>query len=225
MSKRNNLALHEEILLLALKNEKGTIAIESHCNLAMGGAILAELLLLGRLKVQRQKNKQFAIVSSTKPTGNELLDECLRRIVESKKRQQLKTWVSRFSKVKNLKRRAAVQLCRKGILRESEDRVLFIFKRKIFPELDPRPERDLVEQLRRAIFTETSRVEPRTAMLVALAFHGDLLKNAFAKKMLKSRKKRIQSLTSGEVVGDATKEAVRAVEGAAALVVIMAATQ
>jgi Golgi phosphoprotein 3 len=225
MSKRNNLALHEEILLLALKNEKGTIAIESHCNLAMGGAILAELLLLGRLKVQRQKNKQFAIVSSTKPTGNELLDECLGRIVESKKRQQLKTWVSRFSKIKQLKRRTAVQLCRKGVLRESEDRVLFIFKRKIFPELDPRPERDLVEQLRRAIFTETSRVEPRTAMLVALAFHGDLLKNAFAKKMLKSRKKRIQSLTSGEVVGDATKEAVRAVEGAAALVVIMAATQ
>jgi Golgi phosphoprotein 3 len=224
MPKRDNLALHEEILLLALKNDKGTTAIESHLNLAMGGAILAELLLLGRIQVQKEKKKQFAIVSSTKPTGNTLLDECLGRIVESKKRQQLRTWVSRFSKIKKLKRRAAVQLCRQGILRESEDRVLFIFKRTIYPELDPRPERALVERLRRAIFTETSRVEPRTAVLVALAFHGDLLKYAFAKKMLKSRKKRIESLTSGEAVGDATKEAVQAVEAAAALVVIMTTT-
>jgi hypothetical protein len=191
----------------------------------MGGAILAELLLLGRIQVQKDKKRQFAIVSSTRPTGNTLLDECLGRIVESKKRQQLKTWVSRFSKIKKLKRRAAVQLCRKGILRETEDRVLFIFKRTTFPELDPLPERALVERLRRAIFTETNQVEPRTTVLVALAFHSDLLKNAFGKKALKPRKKRIESLISREVVGDATKEAVQAVEAAAALIVIMVATQ
>ena len=221
MPKRDSLTLPEEILLLALKNEKGTTAIEGHHDLAMGGAILAELLLLGRIQVQKEKKKQFAIVSSTKPTGDTLLDECLGRIAESKKRQQLKTWVSRFSNTKKLKRRVVVQLCREGILRESEDRVLFIFKRTMYPELDPRPERALVERLRRAIFTETSRVEPRTAVLVALAFHSDLLKNAFAKKKLKSRKKRIESLASGDVVGAATKEAVQAVKAAAAMVVIM----
>lgn len=224
MPKRDDLALHEEILLLALKNKKGTTAIESHLNLAMGGAILAELLLLGRIQVQKEKKKQFAIVNSTKPTGNTLLDESLVRIDESKKRQQLKTWVSRFSHIKKLKRRTAVQLCRKGILRESEDRVLFIFKRTIFPELDPQPERALVERLRRAIFTATSRVEPRTVILVALAFHSDLLKNAFAKKLLKSRKKRIENLTSGDMVGDATKEAVKAAETTAAMLVIMTTT-
>lgn len=224
MPKRDNLALHEEILLLALKNEKGTTAIESHYNLAIGGAILAELLLLGRVQVHKEKKKQFAIVSSTKPTGDTLLDECLERIAESKKRQQLKTWVSRFSHTKNLKRRVAVQLCRKGILRESEDRILFIFKRTIYPELDPRPERALVERLRRAIFTATSQVEPSTAVLVALAYHTDLLKNVFAKKKLKSHKKRIESLASGDTVGAATKQAVQAVEAAAAIMVITSAT-
>jgi hypothetical protein len=224
MPKRDNLPLHEEILLLALKNEKGTTAIESYHNLAMGGAILAELLLLGRIQVQKQKKKQFAIVSSTEPTGDTLLDECLGRIAESRKRQQLKTWVSRFSNTKNLKRRVAVQLCRKGILRESEDRVMFIFKRAIYPELDPRPEQALVERMRRAIFTATSQVEPRTAVLVALAFHSNLLKNAFAKKKLKSHKKRIESLASGDAASAATKEAIQAVKAAGAMVAVGVAT-
>lgn len=224
MLKRDNLALHEEVLLLALKREKGTTPIESHLNLAMGGAILSELLLLGRIQAKKEKKKQFATVSSTKPTGDALLDECLGRIAESNKRQQLKTWVARFSNTKKLKRRVAAQLCRKGIVRESEDRVLFIFKRAIFPEIDPRPERAIVERLRQAISTGTSRVEPRTAVLVALAFHTDLLKNVFEKRMLKNHKKRIESMTSGDVVGAATKEAVQAVKAAAAMVAIGAAT-
>lgn len=224
MPKRDNLALHEEILLLALQREKGTTPIESHLNLAMGGAILAELLLLGRIQAKKEKKKQFAVVSSTKPTGDTLLDECLERIAESKKRQQLKAWVARFSNIKKLKRRVAVQLCRKGIVRESEDRVLFIFKRAIFPEVDPRPERALVERLRHAISAGTSQVEPRTAVLVALASHTGLLKNVFEKRMLKIHKKRIENLAGGEVVGAATKEAVQAVKAAAAMVAIGTAT-
>jgi hypothetical protein len=223
MPNHDNLALHEEVLLLAL-GEKGTTAMESHLNLAIGGAILAELLLLGRIQAQKEKKKQFAIISSTKPTGDTLLDECLGRIAKSKKRQQLKAWVTRFSNIKKLKRRVAAQLCRRGIVRESEDRVLFIFKRAIFPEIDPRPERALVERLRQAISSGTSQVEPRTAVLLALAFHTDLLKNAFEKKMLKNHKKRIESLPSGEVVGAATKEAVEAAKAAAAMVAIGAAT-
>ena len=102
--------------------------------------------------------------------------------------------------------------------------MLFIFKRTIFPEMDPRPEQALVERLRRAISTATSQVEPRTALLVALAFHCDLLKNTFAKKMLKSNKRRIESLASDEVVGVATKEAVQAVKAAASMVAIRTAT-
>ena len=61
-------------------------------------------------------------------------------------------------------------------------------------------------------------------MLVALAYHTDLLKNVFAKKKLKSHKKRIESLASGDTVGAATKQAVQAVEAAAAIMVITSAT-
>ena len=212
MSKRDGLTLHEEILLIALKTEKGTTPIEGHLDRALGGAILADLVLGGRIRLQKEKKKQFAIVDGAGTTGNELLDECLGRVAESKKRQQLKTWVQRFSKTKNLKRRVALQLCRKGILRGSEDRVLLIFKRAVYPAVDSKPERELVERMRKAIFTDESWFEPRTKTLVALAFHTDLLKNVFTKKELKSCKKRVESLTSDDSVGEATKEAVKAAQ-------------
>ena len=80
------------------------------------------------------------------------------------------------------------------------------------PELDPRPERALIERLRQAVFTDTTQVEPQITALAALALHTDLLKNVFEKKNLKSRKKWIESLASGDVVGTVTKEAVRDVK-------------
>ena len=46
------LCLHEEVLLVALHDEKGSVQSQSTCGLAMGGAMLSELLLLGRLRLE-----------------------------------------------------------------------------------------------------------------------------------------------------------------------------
>ena len=223
MSDRNNLTLYEEVMLLALKDKQGTPESGGYYNQAVAGAILAELLLTGCVEVQPEKKKQFAIASGARPPADPLLAECLGKIAESAKRQQVRTWVSRFANLKQLKRRVALQLCRKGILREREDKVLLIFKCKIYPELDPRPERAVIERLRQAIFTQTEDLDPRTVVLMALAHHTNLLKNAFDKKKLKERKKRIEAVVNGEVIGAATKEAVQAAQAAAAMVAIMPA--
>ena len=45
MIDRDRLTLHEEILLLALRDEEGTIASGTNYSYALGGAILAELIL------------------------------------------------------------------------------------------------------------------------------------------------------------------------------------
>ena len=53
-----DLRLHEEVLLLALRDKKGTI--ESRAGMyrfALGGAILAELLIEGRIAVESGKKK------------------------------------------------------------------------------------------------------------------------------------------------------------------------
>ena len=81
----------------------------------------------------------------------------------------------------------------------------------------------MIERLRRAIFTETVRLEPRTLLLLALAFRADLLKNAFAKKDLKKRKKRIEAVIEDDAIGRAAKEAIDAVNAAVAVAVVIPA--
>jgi hypothetical protein len=39
----------------------------------------------------------------------------------------------------------------RGVLREEVDRVLWLFRRRIYPEVDPGPERELLQRLRRAV--------------------------------------------------------------------------
>ena len=46
-----NLQFREEIMLLALKDEEGTTASGTRCAHAVGGAVLAELLMTGRIEV------------------------------------------------------------------------------------------------------------------------------------------------------------------------------
>jgi len=117
----------------------------------------------------------------------------------------------------------AQQLCRRGILRAAEDKVLLIFTRKIYPEVNPEPERKLIERLRQAIFTESRDVDPRTVVLVSLANNTGLLKAVFDNKKLKGRKARIEEIINGEITGKAAKEAIEAMQAAVMVACIMPA--
>lgn len=243
-SRQSKLFLHEEIMLLALAEKKGTIIAEDAYRFALGGAILAELLLSKRIAVAKDKKADqgsglgawlasafaetnLVNVVSRKPLGNEILDECLNRVDTAKRRGSLKTWVQRFCNMSHLKHRIAEGLCERGILRADQHKILLIFNRKIYPERDPRPERRIIERLRNAIFSEVRDLDPRTVVLLSLANSAKLLKIPFDKKRLRSRKKRIERVTSGELMGKATKEAVEAAQAAvvaAAIVPLMAVT-
>jgi hypothetical protein len=210
-------------MLLALRDKEGTVAGGTYYTYALGGAILAELLLLERLKVDESRRKKFlAVKPGAKPTGEPLLDECLEKVKSAKRRATLQTWVARFAGVKKLKHRVALGLCERGILRANEDTVLLIFKRKVYPEVDPKPERELIARLRQAVFTYTNELDPHTVVLAALAHGSGLLKVVFDKKKLKARKKRLEQITKGDAAGKATKEAIEAMQ--AAVVAVMVAT-
>jgi len=146
--------------------------------------------------------------------GDSVIDECLNKVIQSKKKQQLQTWVTRFSSLKNLKHRTARKLVERGILRADEDKVLLLFTRKIYPEVDQELETRMIERMREAIFTDQKDIDPRTVVLISLADSTGLLKVIFDKKELKSRKKRIEQITNGELTGKAAKEAIQAMQSA-----------
>lgn len=222
MMKDDKLYLHEEILLLALNDEKGTIHFGASFAQAAGGALLADLLLAERLTIEEKtKKKPLVQVRDATPVGEPLLDACLARVVEETKPRKAVVWVQRFATTKNLKEKAAARLVERRVLKEEEDRILRIFKRTVYPEADSRPERAIIERLRRAIVGSSREIEPRTVVLVALAHHTGLLQRAVEKRKLKERKERIEKLIQGEIAGRATKQAVEAMQAALLAAVIV----
>jgi len=223
MSTHKQLYLHEEVMLLALKDEEGTIASGTSYQFALAGAVLAELLLSERIGIDEQKKKKYGVLKDSTPLGDPVIDACLEKVIKAKKKQQLQTWVSRFSGLKDLKNRVARGLVERGILRADEDKVLLLFTRKVFPEVNPEPERKMIKRLREAIFTEAEDIDPRTVVLVSLADSTGLLKVIFDKKELKARKQRIEQVVNGELSGKATRDAIAAMQAAVFVACIMPA--
>jgi len=208
------LYIYEEIMLLALSDKKGTMHSGAFYALAVGGALVAQLLLAGAIVVREEGKKKFVEPAKQMKFGDPLLDECLERIRAAKRRATVRTWVGAFARIRRLRQRVAMQLCDRGILKASQDTVLLIFTRKIYPERDPRPEREIIARMRQAIFRHTSTVDAHTAVLVALANGTGLLRAVFDRKKLKERKQRIKQITAGNLIGDATQEVVQATQAA-----------
>lgn len=217
-----NLALYEEVLLLALDDRKGTAGLGCMHDQAMGGAILAELLLTGAVILGDQKKKLLTAVPHAE-VHDPLLQECLAAVQAAKRRRKAADWVMKFAGLKSLKNRVARGLVLKGVLKEEHDRVLGIFPRTKFPERNPGPERALIERLRRAVLGD-DEVDERTLVVAVIARATGLLERAIPKKELKPRKARLKAMAEGQVAGKATAEAVEAVQAAVMIATIAATT-
>jgi len=221
MMMQNTLFLYEEILLLALRDEEGTVASGTMYQYAIGAALLAELLLSKRIEVEQSGKRKLVNLVNPTALGEPLIDECLEKVRNVKRRAVLHTWVSRFAGIRNLKHRVARQLCIRGILRADEDKILLLFTRKIYPEVNPEPERELIERMRHAVLANTDDINPRTIVLLSLANNASLLKMVFDKKELKDRKARIKQIVNGEITGKAAAEAIQAMQTAVMVACIM----
>ncbi|MBE0566836.1 MAG: GPP34 family phosphoprotein [Krumholzibacteria bacterium] len=223
MTAKPQLTLYEEILLLALDDAKGTTAVGSmHAN-AMGGAILAELVLLGAVTVGADK-KTLVDARPDARADDPILAECLALVQEAKRRRKASDWVLKFAGRKDLRNRAARGLVAKGVLREGQDKVLGLFPRVIFPARQPGPEQELVKRLHHAVFTASTQVDERTVVVVVIAHATGLLAGVLDKKRLKERKERLKKLAAGHAAGAATREAVAAVQAAVMVATIAATT-
>lgn len=211
------LFLHEELLLLALRDEEGTISAAMY-PYALSGAILAELMLHERIRVEGPKKMVHPLSDS--PLGDPLLDECLEKIGRADRPDSLADWVERFTAIKHLKDRVAEGLCERGVLRKEKGTFFFVFPRVTYPEVDHGPEGKILQRLRTAIFTEIEEIDTRTAVLLSLASSTGMLPTLFDAKELKSRQEHIELVTKGEQVGQAAKEAIDAMQAALAMMTI-----
>ena len=197
-SSRDDLHLHEQLLLLALRDRKGTVDYRAgFYNLAMGGGILADLALAGLIRIEDTKKAFVEATTVRDRYRDEIMAEALDRVRGSKKRRRASSWVSTFGNLKRLRHRTALGLCRRGILRTKESQILLVFTRKLYPTIDPGPERKLIARMRRAVMGE-GEIEAGLGVVISLAHAAGLLRIHFERKELKTRKARLKEISAGE---------------------------
>ncbi len=203
------ITLPEEVLLLALDDRKGTIPwTASTYRQAVGGAVLEALVLARRVRVGEGRRGRVEVVDPG-PLGDPLLDECLARVVAAGRPRRARVWVGRFARIRSLKHRLARALCAKGILRDADEALLLIFRRKVYPTTDPGPRYRLLERMRETVFGESGAAAPRDAAIVALAHAADLLRLRFARRELRPQKDRLDRMVGLDPVASVTRAAVR----------------
>ena len=149
--------LAEELLLLALDDEKGSVSFSASMALPYGlaGATLMELILRGRLAVEDGK----LTVADPAPTGDELLDEAAAAIRAEKRQRDAKHWVSALSgKLKRHERRLEDRLIHRGVLRRDERKLLWLIPDTRYPAVDRRLELDTRARIRAVLLAPWRRM-------------------------------------------------------------------
>ncbi len=120
------LTLFEELFLLAIHEDKGTLmpskADALHFGLA--GAILSELALLKKIGL---KDNQRLELLDPAPTEDALLDKALQTLAAAQKERKFGYWIDMFSqKPEKMRRRLADRLVEKGLVTQEDDRLLWV---------------------------------------------------------------------------------------------------
>jgi len=221
----HELALPEELLLLALDDERGKVLAEARIGLAFGlaGAALMELTLDGELRIDDGK---MYLDESAEPSGSAPFD-AIRTLLHEKPGKKVRYWVERLPrKLRHLQQQWLDALVARGTLERRQSRVLFIFPVQRYPEHDGRPEHDIRARID-AVLLHGNAPDARTAMLIQLAGACRLLRAMYPRdqrKRVEQRLKVLQDMPVAEDVAAATRAAISAAATAAAMAAITAAT-
>jgi Golgi phosphoprotein 3 GPP34 len=216
---RHSMSLAEEFTLLAYDDAGTPLTDGTRLDNGLGGALLLELALAGRVDVVDKK----VVVLDPSPTGDPLADEALGRIAGEEKGRRPGHWVSKFAK--DTRPRVLDRLVRNGVLTVQKDKVLGVFPRTKYPAAggtEPAAEATARERMRAAVLS-SGPVEPRTAALCALVAATELDRKVFADLDRKRVKARLKEIGEGAWAADAVKKTIEEIQ-AAVMVAVVAST-
>lgn len=220
----STLRLYHELLLLALADDTGKLAFGSMLTYGLGGAILTELLLEQRLEIVEEGTRfkrRFVQVADPRPLGEPMLDTALAKLRDAKRRASPSAIVSRFGQQRQLRHDIARELCRAGVLRETEQQILVLFRRRLYPTIDSRPERALIKRVRETLDAGKTPSD-RTAALIGLASASGSLAALYDRKTLRALKPRLKAIADSSEGSRAVREAIAAAQAAVTAAMVAA---
>jgi golgi phosphoprotein 3 len=130
---KTELTLTEKMVLLALDNKGWFGSSENSIKFGLTGAILFELVILGRLELK----DNIVCVINPDPTGDVLLDRIFNHIKSSKKTRSYRGWIQNIVYKKMLIRKTILKsLIEKKVIKKEEFSLLWVFYQFKYPILD-----------------------------------------------------------------------------------------
>ncbi len=158
----------EDLLLLLTNDDTGKLAKSgTEVDVALGGAVLVELTLMGRVDVADPRETVRVgrlVVRDSTPTGDAVLDEALATIGE-KEGKKPKSVVARLGK--GVRATLYARLVEDGVLRAEKGRVLGIFPTDRWPAENANHETSVRAGIASAL-RDGRTSDPRTGALISL---------------------------------------------------------
>ena len=198
----------EKLILLSLDDEKGNLLSSGpQFNTAIIGATLAELILLGKLRVSEKRIK----VSNTTSTNDKVLDYALAEIRKSKKDKKLSHWIlSLASKAPKTIEIYEQKFIDNKILYRKNSKVLWFFDKTNFPAKDSTLENIFRQELNDIVF-KNNIADLNNKILIGLIEASDLNKEIYGKKLSKETKRAIKDIYKSDelslIIHDKVEEA------------------
>ena len=205
------LNLAEEIYLLALDDRQGFTKPlpTSALDYALAAALLMELALADRIDTDLTTLR----VTSNAPTGDPLLDDPLRELQQKPEPQSTAFWLDRLAdRSGRIEERVLARLIEKGILKQENRRILWVFDVRRYPLIDDREIKEVRTRLRELILGD-GIPDPRDVVLISLGNACRLLEDLFTPQEFNNRvRDRIVALARLDLIGQETVKAVREIE-------------
>jgi hypothetical protein len=212
------LTLFEELFLLAFHEDKGKLIPWATENLPVGlaGAILAELALNDRLRVE--ENHRLELLDAS-PTQDEVLDAALEKIQSSERPRKVSYWVNQLNeKPKKLFEQLEGRLEAEGIFQRDESSFISLPSQN---ELDGRSAsaRYWLKRRLRGLALTDQEADLRGLALLNLVQSCDFIDLIFTRDERKTARHRIYELLVGTALSNGQAQAIeeigRAVESQA----------
>jgi hypothetical protein len=212
----------EDLLLLLLDDDSGKVTGSDTAEVALGGAVLAELATLGAVTVDEQTGRfRSPKVRVTGPAPEDrVLADCLDVVGEKERTAQ--DLVARLGK--GLVKTLGDRLADRGLVERQESRVLGMLPRTRWPAVDTSHERE-VRQALTSVLVQGTTPNARTGALVAVLAATDRVHKTVDHEGLSRRevKTRAKEVAEGAWAATAVRNAIRATNAAVTAAIAAAA--
>lgn len=207
------LSFAEELLLLALDDEKGVIVDKTPIKYGLIGAMLMDLALMNKIDTDLEN---LMIVDSS-PTGDDILDEALRQIAQSKTTRTMAYWIISLSQDSNaIKERLLNRLIEKNILKREQQKILWVFARRRYPVRDDKEEKEVKTRIREVILSDTIP-DPHDVVLISLVKACYLDDEIFSDEEINAVQGRIEQIAKMDLIGQTVSRIIGSIMRAIAM--------